>query len=1165
MGKTNAIIKASLGVVVTLWLAQAAAYAQTAPVVKASKIRDFGRISFEWPRETRLKAGSNGKQLQIVFEQSAKVDSAAILRGLAPYVTNVAQSADGKSLTLTTNEAYQIRSFVSNNVNGIDILRLGETPTQVAVKAPEPKAAPKIEPKPAPTPAPAPKKPEPAKAPEKVAEKAVEKVVEKPAPPKPTPAPVVAPIATATAASSAPKELMKAEAPEVAEAVAKPTVEAPTPAPAPAAIPALELKPDFVAAPRVALAETPSAEAATTPAALAESLAKAAQEKPQERPEEVQTAVAEVVEAAAPAPTTSSSSSSAETSSAPSAEALAAAAETESSAESSRSSEESSAPNPIDAIAEEDIPAADAPLPELAAQEGPELPEVTVPGGSVKAEVASANNQITLNFPFSQRVASTAFRRGNRDYIYFSQPLEIDIATIRGVEGIDSVESTPLGNGVLITIQTAKPGLIADKEKDGYAWNFMLSTLPTPPRQGIRAIPQTEPPLKPHILLQALELLDGVPFEDPLAGDKLVLVPSYAAGNGFYPNREFVEFEMLSTAQGVVVRPKIDNLRVARLRDGMKITAPEGLVLTKNLPAIIADDSISAVEGNDNLFPYALWKSPEEQSGYHFANEIMGQIPLASPQQKQSLRLRLAQLNLAEERPLEALSLVELIRRESPDYYQINRLSALRGAANFLMHRYLEAAADFADPSLDNIAEIELWRDTAAILTTGEGKAAYLDYYKNFISKYPPYFAPRLGMVAADMLISRNMFNRALRIYETLNPALLRPSERGYMDYQMGRISAATNQHKQAIKIWEALAARPDNYIRSRAIFAMTNHLLRNAKISIPEAIKRLDQIRITWRGDDFELGLLRFVGDLYEANQQPREALRAYREIIQFFPDNPDNLALLGKMADMFLALFNGGMADKMSPLEALALYYEFRDLTPIGEAGDKMVRNLADRLVGVDLLDRAAALLEHQVRYRLGGEQRSRVGAQLALIQLFNRKPKQALQALELTGYGRNPEPLQQSRNILTARALADLGEDLRALRLLEDDYSTDANNLRIGIHWDNKDWKQVISAGEAIMGRRSDPTAKISEDESSVLLKLAIAYVFERQTEQVQYLRDYFLPLMKGNKNEHVFDFITRDAPVDYRNLAKLTTHLGDVESFLSAYRKKMEKEGLSKAIP
>lgn len=1159
MGQSKNLIIGILSALAIMSLPLSIAYAQTAPVVKASKIRDFGRISFEWPRETRLKAGSNGKQLQIVFEQSAKVDSAAILRGLAPYVTNVAQSADGKSLTLTTNEAYQIRSFVSNNVNGIDILRLGETPTQVAVKAPEPKAAPKIEPKPAPTPAPAPKKPEPVKAPEKVAEKAVEKVVEKPAPPKPTPAPVVAPvvapIAAATAASSAPKELMKAEAPKVAEA------------PAPAEIPALELKPDFVAA--------PSAEAATTPAALAESLAQAAQEKPQEKlkdekPEEVQTAVAEVVEAAAPAPITSapaasSASSSAETSSAPSAEALAAAAETESSAESSRSSEESTAPNPIDAIAEEDIPAADAPLPELAAQQGPELPEVTVPGGSVKAEVASANNQITLNFPFSQRVASTAFRRGNRDYIYFSQPLEIDIATIRGVEGIDSVESTPLGNGVLITIQTAKPGLIADKEKDGYAWNFMLSTLPTPPRQGIRAIPQTEPPLKPHILLQALELLDGVPFEDPLAGDKLVLVPSYAAGNGFYPNREFVEFEMLSTAQGVVVRPKIDNLRVARLRDGMKITAPEGLVLTKNLPAIIADDSISAVEGNDNLFPYALWKAPEEQSGYHFANEIMGQIPLASVQQKQSLRLRLAQLNLAEERPLEALSLVELIRRESPDYYQINRLSALRGAANFLMHRYLEAAADFADPSLDNIAEIELWRDTAAILTTGEGKAAYLDYYKNFISKYPPYFAPRLGMVAADMLISRNMFNRALRIYETLNPALLRPSERGYMDYQMGRISAATNQHKQAIKIWEALAARPDNYIRSRAIFAMTNHLLRNAKISLPEAIKRLDQIRITWRGDDFELGLLRFVGDLYEANQQPREALRAYREIIQFFPDNPDNLALLGKMADMFLALFNGGMADKMSPLEALALYYEFRDLTPIGEAGDKMVRNLADRLVGVDLLDRAAALLEHQVRYRLGGEQRSRVGAQLALIQLFNRKPKQALQALELTGYGRNPEPLQQSRNILTARALADLGEDLRALRLLEEDYSTDANNLRIGIHWDNKDWKQVISAGEAIMGRRSDPTAKISDDESSVLLKLAIAYVFERQTEQVQYLRDYFLPLMKGNKNEHVFDFITRDAPVDYRNLAKLTTHLGDVESFLSAYRKKMEKEGLSKAIP
>ena len=52
--------------------------------------------------------------------------------------------------------------------------------------------------------------------------------------------------------------------------------------------------------------------------------------------------------------------------------------------------------------------------------------------------------------------------------------------------------------------------------------------------------------------------------------------------------------------------------------------------------------------------------------------------------------------------------------------------------------------------------------------------------------------------------------------------------------------------------------------------------------------------------------------------------------------------------------------------------------------ETGDDMIRKLADRLVSVDLLDRAGDLLNHQVRERLEGEDKSRVGMRLAMIHL-------------------------------------------------------------------------------------------------------------------------------------------------------------------------------------
>ena len=85
------------------------------------------------------------------------------------------------------------------------------------------------------------------------------------------------------------------------------------------------------------------------------------------------------------------------------------------------------------------------------------------------------------------------------------------------------------------------------------------------------------------------------------------------------------------------------------------------------------------------------------------------------------------------------------------------------------------------------------------------------------------------------------------------------------------------------------------------------------------------------------------------------------------------------------------------MPPIEALGLFYDFRELTPIGRRGDEMIRRLADRLVSVDLLDQAAELLQHQVDHRLQGGARAQVATRLAVVYLMNRKPDRALATLQ------------------------------------------------------------------------------------------------------------------------------------------------------------------------
>ena len=48
------------------------------------------------------------------------------------------------------------------------------------------------------------------------------------------------------------------------------------------------------------------------------------------------------------------------------------------------------------------------------------------------------------------------------------------------------------------------------------------------------------------------------------------------------------------------------------------------------------------------------------------------------------------------------------------------------------------------------------------------------------------------------------------------------------------------------------------------------------------------------------------------------------------------------------------------------------------------------------VDLLDQAAALLSHQMEFRVKGAEKARVGTRLAILKLMDRRPEDALDAL-------------------------------------------------------------------------------------------------------------------------------------------------------------------------
>ncbi len=203
----------------------------------------------------------------------------------------------------------------------------------------------------------------------------------------------------------------------------------------------------------------------------------------------------------------------------------------------------------------------------------------------------------------------------------------------------------------------------------------------------------------------------------------------------------------------------------------------------------------------------------------------------------------------------------------------------------------------------------------------------------------------------------------------------------------------------------------------------------------IRDRARELESLRYAWRGDALELDVLTRLAALRLEQGKTGDALKLMRTATDNFPDSDEAHRMNMRMSDIFADYFLSEAAREMQPVQALAFFESFKEQTPIGQRGDELIRNLAERLVEVDLLAQAAHLLDYQVANRLhGGVAKAQVAARLASIFLSDQQPARALAALRATKQNLLPEALAERRMLLETRALADLKQYDNALELMD-----------------------------------------------------------------------------------------------------------------------------------
>jgi hypothetical protein len=269
--------------------------------------------------------------------------------------------------------------------------------------------------------------------------------------------------------------------------------------------------------------------------------------------------------------------------------------------------------------------------------------------------------------------------------------------------------------------------------------------------------------------------------------------------------------------------------------------------------------------------------------------------------------------------------------------------------------------------------------------------------------------------------------------------------------------------------------------------------------------------------------------------------------------------------MSTLFERLFLDGEADQMQPIEALGLFYEFADLTPVGPNGDRIVRLLAGRLVSVDLLEQAAQLLQHQVDERLQGMGKAQVAADLAAIYLMDHKPDKALVAIDTSRQPNMPATLLADRHILEARALMELGRLDAATELVERDRSEDAQRVRAEAAWRSHDWDRAAAELRTLLAMRR-AAAPLDEDGRQEVLRLAVALTMAGDDDAVRAVYRQYAGDMAHTDEADAFEVIASGISADgaaIRDVARAVARTDLLDRFMQRMRSGMTQQAANGA--
>ena len=759
-------------------------------------------------------------------------------------------------------------------------------------------------------------------------------------------------------------------------------------------------------------------------------------------------------------------------------------------------------------------------------------------------KVTEAKNIVQMVFPFKDKdIGAAVFQRGEDLWVVFDVRKDLYIPDNGNIESWHQYID-PKNTIVKIKL---KSRLNASVAKQGNNWVLKLS--PQASKNSGTIVAETKS--DSLVLVKNVQSASNVVMvRDQDIGDLLAVVPLAQEEARISRDKNMVDYKIMQSAQGIALSLTSEDVHVTYSAKEQALEIASRYKILNSADNMHAADNMQTILVSTDLVKNGDDYLSEEN------NLVRAIVSSADNASKFTAQINLAQFYFVNSMYHEALGMITLAEQSDLKKSQQFVVSFIKAVSMVMTAQNIDARTIFADiknnyKNLPSILEVNIWdRYNEYVLGVHPEFIGVIEN-KNLLEHYHDEFYWKLMLAELEIANSKKNFKL---IDQLLN--IVRKSDDLYISNnlkfykaQYYYLQGQNNLAEQLLNEIEAKSACGRDFMMAE--LQLIKILYEQRKIDWISAVQKLHALRFVWRGDDLELKLLMSLALAYNQNGDAINAIRTYKYVLDAFGKQGNNTFFVtSQIVEIYRRIFLSDEMQELDDFTVIALFYEFKDFTPIGADGDRAVLSIARRMLNLDLLDMAIDILQHQVTYRLRGVDRIITANHLALVYLMDKKPKESLRVMEETDKENMNFAGYKQRSELKAKALIDLGKYQEALDYMKDDPSEDAIALRLEAYFKANKWNEYIELSEPILKQKIIAGDVIQGDQSQDVLRLAISYSMLSRTSDLDYLSHNIMTENKDLKN--VIDFLKdTNKPVNPHSIDK-SLNIDRMKSFVDGQK-------------